>query len=90
VPPDIDLQELESVMIEVDGVDNIHHLHVWELDENNRALEAHVVLSDTNFNKIATLKKHIKKELKEQFNITHSTLEMEPQAEECSEVCIIK
>ena len=45
VPSDIDLNELIAAMTAVEGVTDIHHVHVWELDEHHRALEAHVEIA---------------------------------------------
>ena len=33
-------------MQSIEGVIEVHHLHIWELDEHHRALEAHVVVDE--------------------------------------------
>jgi len=82
-PEDIAITDVVSAMEEIDGVSNVHHVHVWQLDEHNNALEAHVVISD--FNKTEIIKTALKTEIKERFNIAHSTLEFEivPCNREC-------
>ena len=45
-PPGIDLDALKTDTEKIHGVEEIHHVHVWELDERHRALEAHIVVSD--------------------------------------------
>ena len=62
-------------MEKVDGVNNVHHVHVWQLDEHRNALEAHVVLEESI--DMDTLKIRLKKLLHDQFEIEHSTLEFE-------------
>lgn len=74
-PEGLSLEDIRSSMEKVDGVNNVHHVHVWQLDEHRNALEAHVVLSeDTDMD---GLKFRLKKLLHDQFEIEHSTLEFE-------------
>ncbi|TWU02837.1 cation diffusion facilitator family transporter [Stieleria varia] len=76
-PPELDLDKVVATIEEIDGVDNMHHLHVWELDEQHRALEAHIVLTeDADLGETKVL---IKSVLVERFDIGHSTLEFEFQ-----------
>ncbi len=82
-PDTISIEEVVRVMESVGGVKNVHHLHLWQLDEHSNALEAHVVIED--FNHIDAIKKALKEILRTQFNLTHSTLEFE--ITHCQEVC---
>jgi len=76
VPPDIQLSEVTATLESIPGVRSVHHLHVWQLDETHRALEAHVVVRDS-----ATDAKQLKVEARNvlmgQFRIGHTTLELE-------------
>tara|TARA_B100000686_G_scaffold352587_1_gene455101 strand:- start:673 stop:858 length:186 start_codon:yes stop_codon:yes gene_type:complete len=56
-------------------VENVHHLHIWQLDENRNTLESHIVLKENA--DIYQVKKALKQMLHDQFEIEHSTLEME-------------
>lgn len=76
-PPNLDLDKLISSVEELDGVDGLHHLHVWELDEQHRALEAHVVVAKGNATELESIKRTVKKRLADDFDIQHSTLEFE-------------
>ncbi|MCF6355467.1 MAG: cation diffusion facilitator family transporter [Candidatus Polarisedimenticolaceae bacterium] len=82
-PEDIVIKEVISAMESVEGVSNIHHLHIWQLDEHKNALEAHVVIA--NFSETEQIKSALKTALKEQFSIIHSTLEFE--IDHCNKVC---
>ncbi len=74
-PENISIEEVTSTMERVEGVLNIHHLHLWQLDEHKNALEAHVVIQD--FAETEEIKTTLKGELKKHFAITHSALEFE-------------
>jgi len=74
-PEHINIDDVIKNMQTIDGVINIHHLHIWQLDEHKNALEAHVLIKD--FNQSENIKKRLKQLLNEQFSIIHSTLELE-------------
>lgn len=58
-----------------EGVDNIHHIHMWRLNDKEDAFEAHVKIRDMS--DMDRIKHDLKKILREEFNIGHSTLEFE-------------
>ena len=58
-------------------IEEIHHLHLWELDEEHTALEAHVVIRKQNAEQMEIIKQQIKELLVHEFQIEHSTLEFE-------------
>ncbi len=82
-PKDISIDTVIETMERVDGVSNVHHVHIWQLDEHENALEAHVVIDD--FNQTQQIKTALKSELEKRFSIAHSTLEFE--IEHCNGVC---
>ncbi|MCK5395857.1 MAG: cation transporter [Gammaproteobacteria bacterium] len=75
IPEGVSIEDVINAMKNVAGVSNVHHVHIWQLDEYRNALEAHVVV--TNFSQIAMVKAAIKSELLQRFSISHSTLEFE-------------
>ncbi|MBL1148469.1 MAG: cation transporter [Pseudomonadota bacterium] len=80
-PEHIDIKDVISAMETQKGVINIHHVHIWQLDESRIALEAHVVvLEKEEYEKI---KAELKSLLHDRFSIEHSTLEFEMNARIC-------
>ncbi len=75
VPENISIEEVIKVMEQVEGVSNVHHVHLWQLDEYKNALEAHVVVAD--FGETEQIKRALKLELEREFSIAHSTMEFE-------------
>lgn len=86
-PADVDANALIAELQAVDGVAEIHHLHLWELDEEHRALEAHVVVEFMHLDRWTEIKQEIKLCLGERFRIHHSTLEFESRDEETCQPC---
>jgi cobalt-zinc-cadmium efflux system protein len=82
-PVHLTIDEVIDFMENAEGVCNVHHVHIWQLDEHQSALEAHVVIKD--YGQIETVKKNLKKVLDQHFAISHSTLEFEINS--CEDVC---
>ncbi len=74
-PEHINIQDVITAMERQDGIENVHHVHVWQIDEHKNALEAHVVF-DPQF-EMDDVKSKLKELLKQNFDIGHSTLEFE-------------
>lgn len=80
-PDGLDLSELIAALGGLQGVDHVHHLHAWQIDEHRRSLEAHVVVTEPDADRWPAIKRRIKATLRERFGIDHSTLEFETPAE---------
>ena len=74
-PVDVDIEKTVAGMQELDGVADVHHVHVWQLNEQQNALEAHIVLETGH--DMDAVKRALKALLHEKFGIGHSTLEFE-------------
>lgn len=77
VPEDINLDEIKKQLSSISSVEDVHHIHIWSLDESTVALEAHIVADLKSFQDMENIKKDIKKILHDDFKIEHSTLEFE-------------
>ena len=76
-PPNIDGGEVVAVLRQTDGVRDVHHVHLWQMEENAPALDAHVVVEDTAWVRLEQLKSELKSRIGAEFGIAHSTLEFE-------------
>lgn len=79
-PHGIDIEEIKKHLININGVIDVHHIHIWSMDGNNNYATMHIV-SDANSKEI---KANIRNELKEH-GIIHATLELEAENEQCYE-----
>lgn len=80
IPKSIDIEELKEHLLKIDGVLDIHHIHVWSIDGSSNYATMHIVTKSNDVNRI---KKEIREELKEH-NICHAILETEDEM--CDEV----
>lgn len=77
-PHGIDVNDIKQKVEALDSIKNIHHLHIWQLDDKQIHLEAHVNLKDNvDMLRLMTVKSSVETLLKEEFNINHITLQME-------------
>lgn len=76
-PENLSSEEIKASMEEAKDVEEVHHIHIWNLDEHRIALEAHVVVATNELQEVEVIKRKLKEILKDRFKITHSTLEFE-------------
>jgi cobalt-zinc-cadmium efflux system protein len=89
VPKGINLREIQARIEGIDGVKDIHHAHLWAVTERDIHFEAHINLSrDMPVSETCLLVKQVEEALREDFAITHVTLQIEFNS--CKGVPLIK
>ncbi|HXL02756.1 MAG TPA: cation diffusion facilitator family transporter [Candidatus Atribacteria bacterium] len=76
-PPHLNLESLKKGLEALPGVKNIHHLHVWSLNDKEHFAEFHVTTTCSSWEEIDQLREKIQKTLFEDFQIEHSTIQFE-------------
>lgn len=74
VPKDIDFEEVENFLEDHDEIESVHDLHIWAVSTTENVLSVHIVLKRERPDEFL---KELKYELKEKFNIHHSTIQVE-------------
>jgi len=88
-PTGLDLKLIQQEILKIDGVKDIHHLHVWQINENDVHLEAHInSTKDIRISESCNLMHNIEKLLLTEFHINHVTLQLEYGV--CSDASLIK
>jgi len=86
VPKGIDLKKVILEIKEVEGVIDVHHLHVWAISTSQNAMTAHVIIHpESGMEQLNILKLKIKHEL-EHVNIHHATIEFETEDDNCRDM----
>ncbi|MBQ0026429.1 MAG: cation transporter [Lachnospiraceae bacterium] len=80
VPKGISVNEITEHITDIEGVESIHHLHIWSMDGMNNCATLHVV-TDAD---AAEVKRKIREEMQEH-GIQHITLELETTDAICGE-----
>ena len=73
-PKEINIQELKEHLLNIKGVEDIHHIHVWSMDGINNYATMHIVSKDNP----KEIKDKIREELSEH-HIVHAILETEEE-----------
>ena len=81
IPEGIDINEIRKHLLHIEGVEDVHHIHIRSMDGVNNFATMHVV-ADGDFIKIKGM---VKEELSEH-GISHATVEMETKEENCEDV----
>ncbi len=77
-PPGLDLNLVKDALETIPAIDNIHHVHAWNLSDRDIHFECHVDLkSDIRISETETIRDAMNKMLKEKFRITHVTIQYE-------------
>ncbi len=80
VPGEISLDELQMTLEELPGVCNVHHIHLWRVDDHDLHFEAHVNTAWKPWRKPDPSREAIENLLHERFGINHVTLQFETGA----------
>ena len=76
-PEGIELNELKNLVELINGVKNVHHIHLWKLNDNDTHFEAHVDVEDMAVSKTKEIQKQIEHKLHDKYEINHTTLQFE-------------
>lgn len=77
LPKGMKLESVAAAMLSVEGVREVHDVHIWSLGSNTRALACHVRILDMSTSASENICREINEVLARQFGITHTTLQFE-------------
>jgi len=79
-PIDIKLEELTSAITTISEIKNAHHIHVWQLNESEIHLEAHLEFyKDISLSQFDEISDRVEELLLHEFGINHVNLQPEYQ-----------
>jgi cobalt-zinc-cadmium efflux system protein len=76
-PEGIELNELKDLVESITGVKNVHHIHLWKMNDNDTHFEAHIEVEDMAVSKTIEIQKQIEHKLHDKYEINHTTLQFE-------------
>src|SRR3954470_15941822 len=88
-PRGIDLNHIRAHMQAISGVLNVHDLHIWCLGSQSRALACHVTIADIPPSESASILDRLNHELKDHFNICHTTIQFEHENCTITHGCVV-
>ena len=80
-PQGISVSEIKEDLCKLDGIEDVHHIHLWSMDGQSNFATMHIV-SDSDESQVkARVREHLR-----HHNICHATLEIEKSGEKCEEM----
>jgi cobalt-zinc-cadmium efflux system protein len=74
-PAHINLAAVEDVILQTEGVEDVHDLHVWTITSGRDALSAHVIHAESISQ--AEILKELRTKLSDRFGVDHLTIQLE-------------
>jgi cobalt-zinc-cadmium efflux system protein len=78
-PHYVDIEEVRTSIMQTEKILDVHDLHVWTIASGMNVLSGHIVVPDQILSEADKLVQTINKTLLENYGITHSTLQVEPE-----------
>jgi cobalt-zinc-cadmium efflux system protein len=88
-PRGVKLEQVEAAMRRIDGVNDVHDLHVWNIGSETRALSCHISIADIPPSASERILRDVKECLWHDFQITHTTIQFENVDCEVAHGCVI-
>lgn len=84
-PEGTDVYRIVEDLRALEGVRDVHHVHVWAIDEGHNALEAHLVMDGLAPAEMSRVRRKARTLLRDRHRIGHSTLEIETPEDGCDD-----
>jgi cobalt-zinc-cadmium efflux system protein len=88
-PQGIKLERVRDVICAIEGVNDVHDLHVWSIGSETAALSCHISIADIPPSVSERILREVKERLHEEFHIDHTTIQFENVVCEVAHGCVI-
>jgi cobalt-zinc-cadmium efflux system protein len=77
LPRHVRLKEVARALLRIEGVREIHDIHIWTIGTNLQALSCHICIPDMHMEESEKILAHVREYLAREFHITHTTIQFE-------------
>jgi cobalt-zinc-cadmium efflux system protein len=77
IPRSMSLEDVAKALLQVDGVREIHDIHIWQLGTDLNALSCHIRIPDMHLDGCENILTNIREMLAREYNIQHTTIQFE-------------
>jgi cobalt-zinc-cadmium efflux system protein len=88
-PRGMKLEKIESAIRSIEGVNEVHDLHVWSIGSESHALSCHISIADIPPSVSERILRDVKECLTHDFRIVHTTIQFEHVVCEVAHGCVI-
>lgn len=87
-PDSIKIEQIVTAISKIERIKNVHHVHIWQLNENEVHLEAHIdFASDISLSEFDVILEQIEEEVYHNFGINH--INIQPEYGKCDSKSLI-
>jgi len=88
-PETMNLEKIHDAITSFSEIRNVHHMHVWQLNENETHLEAHVEFKqDITLSEFDVISDRVEEMLNNKFGINHVNLQPEYQRDDPKDIVV--
>lgn len=88
-PEDINLEELREAISAFPEIKNVHHMHIWQLNEKENHLEAHIdFYEDITLSQFDQILDKVEEVLFKDFGINHVNIQPEYQKDDAKDIIV--
>jgi cobalt-zinc-cadmium efflux system protein len=88
-PRGMQVEKIQSAICSVEGVNDVHDLHVWSIGSETHALSCHISIADIPPSVSERILRDVKERLHHDFRIVHTTIQFEHVVCEVAHGCVI-
>jgi cobalt-zinc-cadmium efflux system protein len=89
-PRGMKLELVEDTIRSIEGVNDVHDLHVWSIGSETHALSCHIAIADIPPSASERILREVKERLLHNFHIDHTTIQFEHAECEVAHGCVIQ
>ena len=88
-PDDLNLETISEDLCQLPGIKNVHHIHIWQLNEQEVHLEAHIdFYDDISLSEFDSVLEKVEEILNENYGINHVTIQPEHQKDDPKDIIV--
>ena len=88
-PRGMKIEKIEAAIRVVDGVNDVHDLHVWSIGSETHAMSCHIAIADIPPSVSERILRDVKACLQHDFHIVHTTIQFEHEECEVAHGCVM-
>ena len=89
IPRGMELEKISHAIARIEGVNDVHDLHVWSIGSDTHALSCHISIADIPPSASERILREVKDSLRHNFHIVHTTIQFENVVCEVAHGCVI-
>ena len=88
-PEDVNLEEMRNAISAFPEIKNVHHIHIWQLNEQENHLEAHIdFYENITLSQFDEILNKVEKVLHDDFGINHVNIQPEYQKDDAKDIIV--